>query len=98
MLALRTMFEEAQGRLLEELGRKRTSEMRQIAARIQADQYAIITRPAQSATIVQGGPGTGKTVVGLHRAALLLYRERERVGAARVLVVGPNPLFMQYIQ
>ena len=56
--------------LLEELGRNRTSEMRQIAATIQAEQYEIITRPARTTTIVQGGPGTGKTVVGLHRAAL----------------------------
>lgn len=84
--------------LLEELGRNRTSEMRQVAATIQAEQYKIITRPALSTTIVQGGPGTGKTVVGLHRAALLLYRERERSGVQRVLIVGPNRLFMQYIQ
>jgi DNA helicase IV len=84
--------------LLEELGRNRTSEMRQVAATIQAEQYEIIARPALSTTIVQGGPGTGKTVVGLHRAALLLYRERERSGAQRVLIVGPNRLFMQYIQ
>lgn len=84
--------------LLEELGRNRTSEMRQIAATIQTEQYEIIARPALTTTIVQGGPGTGKTVVGLHRAALLLYRERERTGVQRVLVVGPNRLFMQYIQ
>lgn len=84
--------------LLEELGRNRTSEMRQIAATIQAEQYEIIARPALSTTIVQGGPGTGKTVVGLHRAALLLYREREQTGVQRVLIVGPNRLFMQYIQ
>jgi DNA helicase IV len=83
--------------LLQELGRERTAEMREIAATIQRDQYRIISRPLASTTIVQGGPGTGKTAVGLHRAALLLYRHRDELGAGRVLIVGPNPLFMQYI-
>jgi DNA helicase IV len=83
--------------LLDELTRERTSEMRQVAATIQRDQYRIIERPLESTTIVQGGPGTGKTVVGLHRAALLLYRHRESLVSRRVLVVGPNRLFMQYI-
>ena len=83
--------------LLEELGRERTAEMREIAATIQRDQYRIIKRPLESTTIVQGGPGTGKTAVGLHRAAFLLYRNRQQLAAGRVLVVGPNPLFMRYI-
>jgi len=83
--------------LLEELGRDRTAEMREIAATIQRDQYAIISRPLTETTIVQGGPGTGKTAVGLHRAAFLLYRHRDELVASRVLVVGPNPLFMKYI-
>ena len=83
--------------LLAELTRERTAEMREIAATIQQDQYRIISRPHDSTTVVQGGPGTGKTAVGLHRAALLLYRHRAELGAGRVLVVGPNPLFMQYI-
>jgi DNA helicase IV len=83
--------------LLDELSRDRTAEMRQIAATIQRDQYRIIERPLESTTIVQGGPGTGKTVVGLHRAALLLYRHREQLANRRVLIVGPNQLFMQYI-
>ena len=56
--------------------------MRQVAATIQADQYRIIERPLDSPTIVQGGPGTGKTIVGLHRAALLLYRHREQLPPA----------------
>jgi DNA helicase IV len=71
--------------------------MRNIVATIQSDQYRIISRPSEATTIVQGGPGTGKTAVGLHRAALLLYRHRDALGSARILVVGPNPLFMQYI-
>jgi len=83
--------------LLDELARNRTGEMQQIAATIQSEQYRIIQKPAATSTVVQGGPGTGKTVVGLHRAALLLYRERERGASASVLVVGPNPIFMQYI-
>lgn len=83
--------------ILDELGRERTAEMRQVAATIQQDQYRIIERPIDSATIVQGGPGTGKTVVGLHRAALLLFRHQQDLAGARVLVVGPNPLFMKYI-
>jgi DNA helicase IV len=84
--------------LLEELGRERTAEMRDIAATIQREQYRIISRPLDSTTIVQGGPGTGKTVVGLHRAAFLLYRHRDTLVPSRVLVVGPNRLFMHYIR
>jgi DNA helicase IV len=83
--------------LLDELGRERTAEMRQVAATIQSDQYRIIERALDSPMIVQGGPGTGKTIVGLHRAALLLYRHREQLTARRVLVVGPNRVFMRYI-
>jgi DNA helicase IV len=83
--------------LLEELGRERTAAMREIAATIQRDQYRIISKPLESTTIVQGGPGTGKTAVGLHRAALLLYRHRVTLTPSRVLIVGPNPVFMEYI-
>ena len=83
--------------LLEELSRERTAEMRDIAATIQRDQYRRISKPLESTTIVQGGPGTGKTAVGLQRAALLLFRHRTMLAPSRVLVVGPNPLFMQYI-
>jgi DNA helicase IV len=83
--------------LLEELGQERTAEMRQIAATIQRDQYRLISRPLSQTTVVQGGPGTGKTAVGLHRAAFLLFRHRDELTSTRVLVVGPNPLFMKYI-
>jgi len=83
--------------LLEELSRERTAEMRDIVTTIQTDQYRIISGPIDTTTVVQGGPGTGKTAVGLHRAAMLLYRHRAELAATRVLVVGPNPVFMQYI-
>lgn len=83
--------------LLDELARDRASEMRQVVATIQSDQYRIMERPFDRPTIVQGGPGTGKTIVGLHRAALLLYRHRQQLTTRRVLVVGPNQVFMRYI-
>lgn len=83
--------------LLDELTRERTAEMQQVVATIQADQYRIMERPLDSPTIVQGGPGTGKTIVGLHRAVLLLYRYRQELTTRRVLVIGPNQVFMRYI-
>jgi DNA helicase IV len=81
--------------LLDELERSREPRMRDIVATIQADQYRLITRPPDAPLVVQGGPGTGKTAVGLHRASYLLYAHRERL--RRVLVVGPNPTFMEYV-
>jgi DNA helicase IV len=69
--------------------------MRDIVATIQSDQYRLITAEPDGALVVQGGPGTGKTAVGLHRASWLLYTHRERL--RRVLVVGPNPTFMDYV-
>ena len=69
--------------------------MRDIVATIQADQYRLITREPEPPLVVQGGPGTGKTAVGLHRASYLLFSQRERL--RRVLVVGPNPTFMEYV-
>jgi DNA helicase IV len=69
--------------------------MRDIVATIQSDQYRLITAEPEGALVVQGGPGTGKTAVGLHRASWLLYTHRERL--RRVLVVGPNPTFMDYV-
>jgi DNA helicase IV len=83
--------------LLDELGKERTGALRQMAATIQRDQYEIITRPSDSSTVIQGAPGTGKTIVGLHRAALLLYRNRLEGFEPKVLIVGPNPLFIRYI-
>jgi DNA helicase IV len=81
--------------LLEELDRRRDARMRDIVATIQSDQYRLITAEPEGALVVQGGPGTGKTAVGLHRASWLLYTHRERL--RRVLVVGPNPTFMDYV-
>jgi DNA helicase IV len=81
--------------LLEELERAREARMRDIVATIQADQYGLIARDPWPPLVVQGGPGTGKTAVGLHRASFLLYTHREEL--RRVLVVGPNPTFMDYV-
>src|SRR3954449_9019719 len=81
--------------LLEELGRRREGRMRDIVATIQSDQYRLITAEPEGALVVQGGPGTGKTAVGLHRASWLLYTHGEQL--RRVLVVGPNPTFMDYV-
>jgi DNA helicase IV len=81
--------------LLEELDRRREARMRDIVATIQSDQYRLITAEPDGALVVQGGPGTGKTAVGLHRASWLLYTHRERL--RRVLVVGPNATFMEYV-
>src|ERR1700751_614680 len=81
--------------LLEELDRRRDVRMRDIVATIQSDQYRLITAEPDRALVVQGGPGTGKTAVGLHRASWLLFPHRDQ--PRRVLVVGPNPTFMDYV-
>jgi DNA helicase IV len=81
--------------LLEELDRARDARMRDIVATIQADQYHLIARDPEPPLVIQGGPGTGKTAVGLHRASFLLYAHRQHL--RRVLVVGPNPGFMEYV-
>ena len=81
--------------LLEELERARDTRMRDIVATIQADQYHLIAREPVPPLVIQGGPGTGKTAVGLHRASFLLYAHRDQL--RRVLVVGPNPAFMEYV-
>jgi DNA helicase IV len=81
--------------LLEELERSRDAHMRDIVATIQADQYRLIAREPEPPLVIQGGPGTGKTAVGLHRASYLLYTHRAEL--RRILVVGPNPTFMDYV-
>jgi DNA helicase IV len=83
--------------LLEELERSRESHMRDIVATIQADQYRLITAEPTPPLVIQGGPGTGKTAVGLHRASYLLYTHRETLARRGVLVVGPNRTFMEYV-
>jgi DNA helicase IV len=83
--------------LLEELERSRETRMRDIVATIQTDQYRLITHTPERPLVIQGGPGTGKTAVGLHRASWLLYSFRERLARTGVLVVGPNRTFMEYV-
>ncbi|MDE3065735.1 MAG: AAA family ATPase [Acidobacteriota bacterium] len=86
------------GALLAALGRARTGRMGDIVATIQAEQDRIIRTPLAGILLVQGGPGTGKTAVALHRAAYLLYTHRATLERQGVLVVGPNPLFLDYIE
>jgi len=83
--------------LIAELGRSRTGEMRDIVATIQTEQDEIIRAPIEETIVVQGGPGTGKTAVGLHRAAFLMYEHREQLSREGVLVIGPNQRFLRYI-
>lgn len=75
----------------------REGRMADILATIAADQDAIIRSPLNQVTVVQGGPGTGKTVVALHRAAWLLYTYRERLSKDAILIVGPSNAFLRYI-
>ena len=82
--------------LLVDLERRRTGEMRDIVATIQAEQDRAIRAPAEGILVIQGGPGTGKSAVGLHRAAVLLF-QNEELRSEGVLVVGPNDAFMRYI-
>jgi hypothetical protein len=82
--------------IVEDITRRRLGEMRQIISTITPDQYHLISEPPAGALVIQGGPGTGKTAVGLHRAAWLLYANRE-LARAGVLVVGPNRTFIRYI-
>ncbi|MGW7683112.1 HelD family protein [Kribbella sp. NPDC054772] len=83
--------------LLSSLGASRTGRMNEIVATIQSEQDEIIRSGLPGVLVVQGGPGTGKTVVALHRAAYLLYTYREQLGRSGVLVVGPNTTFLRYI-
>lgn len=83
--------------LLTSLNRERTSHMHDIVATIQREQDQIIRTPARGTLVVQGGPGTGKTVVALHRIAFLLYQNRETIARQGALVIGPNPHFLEYI-
>ncbi|WP_344168588.1 HelD family protein [Pilimelia columellifera] len=85
------------GALLASLSRTTTRGMRDIVATIQREQDEAIRSPASGVTIVAGGPGTGKTAVALHRAAYLLYSDRNRFAGSGVLVVGPSPVFVEYI-
>src|SRR5215218_8398275 len=83
--------------LLAALNTSRTGRMTDIVRTIQAEQDRIIRADARGVLVVQGGPGTGKTAVALHRAAYLLYTHRERLSRSGLLVVGPTPTFLRYI-
>ncbi len=83
--------------LVEALNAPRTGRMLDIIETIQAEQDTIIRSDRSGILVVQGGPGTGKTVVALHRAAYLLYTYRERLGSHGVLVIGPSRTFLEYI-
>ena len=89
---------DAQGALLAAVTARRTGRMGDIVATIQAEQDEVIRAPLPGAVVVQGGPGTGKTAVALHRAAYLLYTHRERLARSGVLIVGPSTAFMRYIE
>ena len=80
-----------------EIERPRTGPMRDIVATIQPEQDSIVRTPLSESVCIQGAPGTGKTAVGLHRAAYLLYAYREQLSRSGVLVVGPNDSFLSYI-
>jgi DNA helicase IV len=84
--------------LLAEIERPRSGPMRDIVATIQPDQDEIVRGDATQTVCVQGAPGTGKTAVGLHRVAYLLYAHKERVTRRGVIVVGPNLAFLSYIR
>ena len=86
------------GALFAALQGARTGSMRDIVATIQREQDEIIRSPLAGVLVVQGGPGTGKTAVALHRAAYLLYTHRFPLERQGVLVIGPNPLFLRYIE
>jgi DNA helicase IV len=87
-----------EGALIASLTRARDRSMHSVVATIQKEQDNAIRAPQKGVTTISGGPGTGKTVVALHRAAFLLYSDRRRFEGGGVLVVGPNALFMGYIE
>ncbi|MFF6832988.1 HelD family protein [Streptomyces sp. NPDC012438] len=90
---------ERTSRLLQaEIERPRVGPMRDIVATIQPEQDEIVRSDLSGSVCVQGGPGTGKTAVGLHRVAYLLYAHRERLARTGTLVIGPNRSFLQYIE
>jgi DNA helicase IV len=84
--------------LLAEIERPRSGPMRDIVATIQPDQDDIVRAPLAESICVQGAPGTGKTAVGLHRAAYLLYTHAGQLARSGVLVIGPNRAFLRYIE
>jgi DNA helicase IV len=90
--------QQADAFLAAEIERPRSGPMRDIVATIQPEQDDLVRAPLDVTLCVQGAPGTGKTAVGLHRIAYLLYAERDRLTGKGVAVVGPNPAFLSYIR
>ncbi len=90
--------DQADAFLRNEIERPRTGPMRDIVATIQPEQDDLVRAPLHPSVCVQGAPGTGKTAVGLHRVAYLLYTERERLSRGGVVIVGPNRSFLSYIR
>lgn len=89
---------QGEGALMAALNEGRSGRMGDIVSTIQAEQDEIIRSSTRGLLVVQGGPGTGKTAVALHRAAYLLYAEAERLARSGVLIVGPSPTFLRYIE
>lgn len=87
-----------EGALMAQLSRARDRSMHSIVATIQAEQDLAIRAPGKGVVSISGGPGTGKTVVALHRAAYLLFTDRRRYESGGVLIVGPSGVFMRYIE
>jgi len=83
--------------LLAELSRRRDGSLRDIVATIQAAQFELIRAPMEQLLVIEGGPGTGKTEIALHRVSWLLFHNADRLRADDFLVIGPNPAFMRYI-
>ncbi|MGC5626824.1 HelD family protein [Georgenia sp. Z1344] len=87
-----------EGALFAAMNAARTGRMSDIVATIQAEQDAVIRSDLDGVHVVQGGPGTGKTAVALHRIAYLLYAHRERLARSGVLLVGPSDVFLSYVE
>ncbi len=87
-----------EGALMASLEQVRTGRMHEIVSTIQSEQDAVIRSELAGVLVVQGGPGTGKTAVALHRAAYLLFTYRQRLSRDGVLLVGPNNVFLRYIE
>lgn len=87
-----------EGALFAAMSARRDGRMSDIVATIQAEQDAVVRAPLDGVLVVQGGPGTGKTAVALHRAAYLIYTHRERLERSGVLLVGPSRAFLRYIE
>ncbi len=87
-----------EGALMAALSAHRSGQMRDIVETLQAEQDKVVRSELPGVLVVQGGPGTGKTAVALHRAAYLLYTHRDRIARSGVLVVGPSPVFLRYIE